>query len=189
MYRKELKKAGRKSFHKHYILLIFLCVIMSLFGTEASQSVQLLRRNSGEGGNTNTILHLEDVYDTISQEKADPSSLDMTTLFGSNAVVQSIITGDLDLGEEIADTIEENMPAEYGGIKALGFLSYVAESGVAVPAVAWGVLAIAFVASFAVSLVAIRFLMDFVKRHSFIPFGIYRILLGVFVLLYFLVIR
>ncbi len=76
-----------------------------------------------------------------------------------------------------------------GGIKALGFLSYVAESGVAVPAVAWGALAIAFVASFAVSLMAIRFLMDFVKRHSFIPFGIYRILLGVFVLLYFLVIR
>ena len=76
-----------------------------------------------------------------------------------------------------------------GGIKALGFLSYVAESGVAVPAVAWGALAIAFMASFAVSLMAIRFLMDFVKRHSFVPFGIYRILLGAFVLLYFLVIR
>jgi undecaprenyl-diphosphatase len=45
------------------------------------------------------------------------------------------------------------------------------------------VLAIGFLVSFAVSLVAIRFLMDFVKKHSFAPFGIYRIALGVLVLL------
>lgn len=73
-----------------------------------------------------------------------------------------------------------------GGIKLLGFAGYVAESGTAVPGSAWGILAVAFVVSFAVSMVAIRFLMDFVKRHSFTPFGIYRIVLGVFVLLYFL---
>ena len=34
-------------------------------------------------------------------------------------------------------------------------------------------------------MVAIRFLMDFVKRHSFSAFGYYRIALGVLVLLYF----
>ena len=76
-----------------------------------------------------------------------------------------------------------------GGIKALGFLSFVAESGTSVPTVAWAVLAIAFAASFAVSMIAIRFLMDFVKKHSFIPFGVYRILLGIFVLIYFLLIK
>lgn len=75
------------------------------------------------------------------------------------------------------------------GIKLLGFAGYVAESGVAVPGAAWGILAVAFIVSFAVSMVAIRFLMDFVKRHSFTPFGIYRIVLGVFVLLYFLLIK
>jgi undecaprenyl-diphosphatase len=42
------------------------------------------------------------------------------------------------------------------------------------------------VVAFAVSLVCIRFLMQFVKRHSFAPFGVYRIVLGVIVLLYFL---
>ena len=36
--------------------------------------------------------------------------------------------------------------------------------------------------AFAVSLVTIRFLMNFVKRHGFFGFGIYRILLGVVVL-------
>lgn len=48
-------------------------------------------------------------------------------------------------------------------------------------------LAIGIVVSFVVSLVAIRFLMDFVKRHDFKPFGIYRIVLGVVVLAYFLI--
>ena len=43
-------------------------------------------------------------------------------------------------------------------------------------------LAAGFVTAFAVSLLAIRFLMDFVKRHSFAPFGYYRIALGILVL-------
>ena len=49
-------------------------------------------------------------------------------------------------------------------------------------------LAVGFVGAFLVSLVAIRFLMDFVRRHSFECFGWYRIALGALVLLYFLVI-
>ena len=69
------------------------------------------------------------------------------------------------------------------GIKALGFLSYVSESGVSVPAMAWIVLLIGCAVSFAVSMAAIRFLMDFVKKHSFAPFGIYRIALGILVLI------
>ena len=43
------------------------------------------------------------------------------------------------------------------GIKALGFLSYVSESGICVPALAWGVLLLGCAVSFAVSMVAIRF--------------------------------
>ena len=38
------------------------------------------------------------------------------------------------------------------------------------------------VVAFGVSLAAIRFLMDYVKRHDFRFFGIYRIVLGVIVL-------
>ena len=48
-------------------------------------------------------------------------------------------------------------------------------------------LLVGLVVAFVVSLVCIRFLMQFVKRHSFAPFGIYRIALGVLVLLYFLI--
>ena len=36
-----------------------------------------------------------------------------------------------------------------------------------------------------VSLLCIRFLMDFVKKHDFKPFGWYRIALGALVLIFF----
>ena len=50
-----------------------------------------------------------------------------------------------------------------------------------------GLLLIGLVVSFLVSLAAIKFLTDFVKRHTFTPFGIYRIALGALVLGYFLI--
>lgn len=45
---------------------------------------------------------------------------------------------------------------------------------------------IGIVTAFVVSLIAIRFLMGFVRRHSFESFGWYRIILGTIVLVYFL---
>ena len=80
------------------------------------------------------------------------------------------------------------IPAMCGAslLKGYGFFDYVSESGVSVPALAWIVLAVASVVAFVVSMVAIRFLMEFVKKHSFAPFGIYRIILGALVLLYFI---
>lgn len=48
-------------------------------------------------------------------------------------------------------------------------------------------LLIGIAVSYIVSLVAIKFLMDFVKRHSFAAFGVYRIVLGILVLIYFLI--
>ena len=50
------------------------------------------------------------------------------------------------------------------------------------------ILIIGMLTSFLVSLAVIRFLMDFVRRHSFAPFGVYRIILGAAVLLYFIII-
>ncbi len=47
----------------------------------------------------------------------------------------------------------------------------------------WVLLIVATVVSFAVSLVVIRFLMAFIKKHSFAVFGWYRIVLGIAVLL------
>ena len=79
------------------------------------------------------------------------------------------------------------IPAMVGGslIKVLGFAEYVAESAVSVPTEAYLTLAVGCAVSLIVSLIAIRFLMDFVKRHTFSAFGVYRIVLGAAVLLYF----
>lgn len=48
-------------------------------------------------------------------------------------------------------------------------------------------LLVGFAVSFIVSVLVIRFLMDYVKRHDFKLFGVYRIALGLLVLVYFLV--
>ena len=48
-----------------------------------------------------------------------------------------------------------------------------------------GILAAGMVTAFLVSLVVIRFLMGYIKKHDFKVFGWYRIVLGVLVLLYF----
>ena len=48
------------------------------------------------------------------------------------------------------------------------------------------VLAVGCVVAFAVSLAAINVLMDYVRKNSFSLFGVYRIILGIMVLLYFI---
>lgn len=53
----------------------------------------------------------------------------------------------------------------------------------------WIILAIGCAVAFIVSMLVIKFLMDFVKRHTFSAFGVYRIVLGAAVLFYFLVLR
>ena len=68
-------------------------------------------------------------------------------------------------------------------IKALKFLL----SGVSATGMEIGVLVVGCAVSFAVSLVVIRGLMEYVRRHSFSAFGVYRIVLGAVVLLYFAV--
>src|SRR3989338_532730 len=41
-------------------------------------------------------------------------------------------------------------------------------------------LVVGFLVSFMVALVSIKFLLGFIKKHNFIPFGIYRIILALF---------
>ncbi len=62
-------------------------------------------------------------------------------------------------------------------------------AGNALTAAEGSVLAVGCIVAFVVSILAIRFLMDFVRRHDFQAFGWYRIVLGALVILYFLVVR
>ena len=66
-------------------------------------------------------------------------------------------------------------------IKLLKFLI----SGVSATGLEIGVLAVGCLVSFLVSLAVIKALMEYVRKHSFSAFGVYRIVLGAVVLLYF----
>ena len=59
------------------------------------------------------------------------------------------------------------------------------KSGFGFTAAQWGYLALGSAVAFVVSLVAIRGLMDYVRRHDFSVFGVYRIALAIVVVLYF----
>lgn len=79
------------------------------------------------------------------------------------------------------------VPAMLGAslIKCAGFAGYIAETGEILPSTAVITLATAFLTAFAVSLATVRFLIDFVKKHSFCAFGVYRIILGIAVMIWF----
>lgn len=47
------------------------------------------------------------------------------------------------------------------------------------------ILIVGMVVAFAVSMVVIKFLMSFIRKHDFKPFGVYRIILGAAVLIFF----
>ena len=66
-------------------------------------------------------------------------------------------------------------------IKGLKFIL----SGVSATGTEIGVLVVGCIVSFVVSLLVIKGLMEYVRKHSFSVFGIYRIILGIIVLAYF----
>ena len=68
-------------------------------------------------------------------------------------------------------------------IKGLKFIL----SGVEATGTEIGVLVVGCVVSFIVSLLVIKGLMEYVRKHSFSVFGVYRIILGIVVLAYFAV--
>lgn len=75
------------------------------------------------------------------------------------------------------------IPAMFGAsaIKLLKFFM----DGLTFTAYEIMILAVGCVVSFAVSVLAIKFLVSYIKKHDFKVFGVYRIILGVAVILYF----
>ena len=72
------------------------------------------------------------------------------------------------------------------GASALKVLKFIM-GGFSMSGSEWACLIVASVVAFVVSLLAIRSLMNYVKRHNFSAFGIYRIVLGVIVLVVYFV--
>ena len=72
------------------------------------------------------------------------------------------------------------------GASALKLVKYVLVDGGTFGSLEIAIMAVGCLTAFVVSLLAIKWLMGFVRRHTFTVFGVYRIILGVLVLAYFL---
>lgn len=72
------------------------------------------------------------------------------------------------------------------GASALKLVKFLM-AGVGATGTEIAILIVGCVVSFVVSVLVIRGLMDYVRKHSFSVFGVYRIVLGVLVLIYFLI--
>ena len=77
-------------------------------------------------------------------------------------------------------------PKEISRPPSAKYLLKISSEGNVLCAEEWAILGVGCLVAFVVSLLVIRYLMDYVRRHSFSAFGVYRIVLGALVLGYFL---
>jgi len=75
------------------------------------------------------------------------------------------------------------------GASGLKLLKYVLSNGLSFSAMELLVLVVGMVVAFAVSVFAIKFLMKYIKKNDFKAFGYYRIVLGLVVIAYFLLLK
>ena len=75
------------------------------------------------------------------------------------------------------------------GASAIKLLKFFLETGFGMKGQELSVLLVGMAVSFLVSLLVIRGLMEYVRKHSFSVFGVYRIILGAVVLAYFLILK
>ncbi len=72
------------------------------------------------------------------------------------------------------------------GVSILKIAKFILE-GLAMSSIEIAVLIVGMVVAYLVSMLCIKLLVDFVKKHDFKPFGVYRIILGALVIAYFLI--
>ena len=127
------------------------------------------------------------VYDLTYKDAIKIGLFQILSLVPGTSRSGSTILGGISIGVSRAASAEFSffmaIPVMLGA-SLLKVVKFIGEGIVMTSLEAW-ILIIGIVVSFLVSIVAIKFLMEFVKRHSFYVFGIYRIALGVIVIIYF----
>ena len=73
------------------------------------------------------------------------------------------------------------------GASLLKLAKYVVKVGLSFTGLEIGILVVATITAFIVSMFVIKFLINYIRKHNFKVFGYYRIALGILVLLYFLI--
>ena len=131
---------------------------------------------------------VDDVYDITYKDAVKIGLFQVLSLIPGTSRSGSTIIGGMLSGVSRSASAEFSffmaIPIMLGAslLKILKFIM----AGLAMTTLEIWMLIVGIVVSFLVSLVSIKFLMEFVRRHSFTAFGIYRIVLGAVVLIYFI---
>ena len=137
----------------------------------------------------NRTYNVADVYDISFKDAIKIGLFQVLSLIPGTSRSGSTIIGGMLFGVSRAAAAEFSffmaIPIMLGA-SLLKIVKFIA-SGIVMTSIEAWCLVVGIVTSFLVSLFAIKFLMDFVKRRDFSPFGIYRIILGAVVLIYFII--
>lgn len=142
------------------------------------------------------FIIIENRNKTPKIETIDEMSYKMAALIGIFQVL-AMIPGTSRSGSTILGAVvigaSRNVAAEFSfflavpvmlGASVLEILKYFMEYGM-FSGTQWITLLVGMVTAYVVSIFAIKFLMDYIRKHDFKVFGYYRIILGVIVILYF----
>lgn len=148
----------------------------------------LIEKAKNSGANVSNSFRVERIEDLTYRDALVIGAFQVLSLIPGTSRSGSTIIGGMMAG------VSRSVSAEFSffmaipvmiGASLLKIVKFISE-GYTVNTAELGLLFIGILVSFIVSLFSIKFLMDFVKRHTFIPFGIYRIVLGIGVLSFFL---
>jgi len=101
-----------------------------------------------------------------------------TSRSGSTILGAIIIGCARSVGTEFSFFLAVPVMLGASGLKLVKFIL----SGASVTSIEWAVLISGFIVTFIVSVLAIKFLMTYIRKHDFKAFGIYRIILGIVVI-------
>ena len=170
----------------HLMLIKTKMLLSAAEQAEAESELDLLRQSLIERKRKEMPSRVASVYDLSYRDAFLIGCFQALSLIPGTSRSGSTILGGMLLGVSRTAAAEFSFfmaaPVMAGAslIRGLKFIS----SGAGMTGREALVLAIGALVAFVVSLVAIRFLMGFVKRHSFEAFGWYRIILGSLVLVF-----
>lgn len=136
--------------------------------------------------------NVKSVKDITYKQALGVGGFQLLSLIPGTSRSGSTIIGGLMLG------LERSVAAEFtfflaipvmAGASLLKLLKYIVKVGLKFTSMELAILGVGSLVAFIVSILIIKFLMSYIRKHDFKPFGWYRIVLGILVLAYFIFIK
>ena len=169
-------------FDEHFYNYIVVALALILYG------VVFIVIEKCKNNREDASYSVNDVYDITYKDALKIGAFQVLSLIPGTSRSGSTIIGGMISG------ISRSASAEFSffmaipimlGASLLKVFKFIV-AGLTMTSLEVWILIVGIFVSFVVSLVSIKFLIEFVRRHDFSVFGIYRIVLGIIVILYFM---